>query len=202
MSHKGDSTSCKDAIKKWASESKEDPSQAKKVLLICQIPSIKKMDNSLNSLISCEHLGLSTNCIDRIGALPNLKKLKILSLGRNNIRRFEKLDDLKDTLEQLWISYNSIDKLDGLKNLKQLKVLFMSNNHIKNFDELLKLQECDLLEELLLLGNPIYDDLDVTSRRAEVIRRLPKLKKLDNVLISELERDAAIKGEDLNTETD
>ena len=194
---KGESTSCKQAINKWAKESGKDPSQCKKILLIAQIPSIKKMDNSLNQLVSCEHLGLSTNCIDRISPLPNLKKLKVLSLSRNNIRKIEKLDDLKDNLEQLWLSYNSIDKLDGLKNLNQLKILYLSNNNIKNFDELLKLQECASLSELLLLGNPIYNDLSIEQRRAEVIKRLPKLKKLDNVLISEIERDAAIKGDDV-----
>ncbi len=52
------------------------------------------------------HLALSTNGIDRIAGLAGLKKLKILSLGRNIIRKIEKLDDVADSLEQLWISYN------------------------------------------------------------------------------------------------
>lgn len=60
--------------------------------------------------VSCvpitRHLALSTNAIDRIAGLAGLKKLKILSLGRNIIRRIDKLDDVADSLEQLWISYN------------------------------------------------------------------------------------------------
>ncbi len=71
--------------------------------------------------------------------LPGMKNLKILSLARNNIKRFEKLEDLANTLEEIWVSYNSIEKLDGLTGLRKLRVVFMSNNNIKSFDELLKL---------------------------------------------------------------
>lgn len=82
---------------------------------------------------------MSTNAIERIGSLAGLKNLKILSLGRNNIKKLEKMEDVAATLEQLWISHNSIEKLDGLSSCKQLRVLYMSNNCIKQFDELLKL---------------------------------------------------------------
>lgn len=157
------------------------------------------MDAKLNDLTLCEHLSLSTNAIDRIGPLPGLKNLKILSLGRNNIKRFEKLDDVANTLEQLWVSYNGIDKLDGLNGLKKLKVLYMSNNALRSFDELIKLRELASLEELLLIGNPMYEGLSKEQRRIEVIKRLPKLKKLDAVVVAEQEREAAL---GLNSSTD
>jgi hypothetical protein len=64
-----------------------------------------------------------------------------LSLGRNNLRKIEKLEDLAGSLEQLWLSYNGVEKLDGLSALRHLTVLFISNNKIKNFDELLKLKD-------------------------------------------------------------
>lgn len=79
--------------------------------------------------------------IDKIAPLPSLKRLKILTLGRNNIRKIEKLEDLAGSLEQLWLSYNAIEKLDGLSSLRHLSVLFISNNKIKSFDELLKLKD-------------------------------------------------------------
>jgi Leucine-rich repeat (LRR) protein len=79
--------------------------------------------------------------IDKIAPLPSLRKLKILSLGRNNIRKIEKLDDLAGSLEQLWLSYNQIDKLEGLSALRNLQVLYLSNNKIKSFDELLRLKD-------------------------------------------------------------
>ncbi|EPY31106.1 dynein light chain 1, axonemal [Angomonas deanei] len=91
--------------------------QEKKVLLIGMLPPIVKMDKEIALLKECEHLGLSTNAIEKIGpGLKELKKLKILSLARNNIRKLEQLD--LPLLEQLWISYNKIDKLTGLDKLK------------------------------------------------------------------------------------
>lgn len=186
-------TSIKDALKLWsAKHDNEDPVLAKKVTLLCLMPPIRKMDNTLCTLTACEQLSLSTNCIDRITPLPGLKNLKILSLGRNNIKRFEKLEDVANTLEELWISYNSIEKCDGLSGMRKLKLIYMSNNSIKSFDELTKLRELPALEELLLIGNPMYEGLTKEQRRLEVIKRLPKLKKLDAIVISELEREQAM----------
>eukprot|EP00823_Brevimastigomonas_motovehiculus_P005073 TRINITY_DN3532_c0_g1_i1.p1 TRINITY_DN3532_c0_g1~~TRINITY_DN3532_c0_g1_i1.p1 ORF type:complete len:220 (+),score=46.16 TRINITY_DN3532_c0_g1_i1:62-721(+) len=188
-----DQTTCKEAIAKWQEEHKDTPaSEAKKVMLFCQLPSIKKMDNKLNDLIACEHLSLSTNAIEKMQPLPSLKSLKTLSLGRNNIKKIEKLEDVSGTLEQLWISYNIIDKLDGVQCLKKLKVLYIGNNKIKKFEELLKLKDLPDFEELLLVGNPCYEGLDPETRRIEVIRRLPKLKKLDGRAVVAAEREKAL----------
>ena len=186
-------TSCKQAIDAWRERNGgEDPALAKKVSLIAQLPSIKKMEPTLNVLTSCEHLSLSSNAIDRIIPLPSLKSLKILSLGRNLLKKIEKLEDNAATLEELWLSYNAIDKLDGLTGMKRLRVLYLSNNAVKSFDELLKLRDLPALEELLLVGNPCYDNLSKEQRRIEVLRRLPKIKKLDGVVVADTEREAAM----------
>ena len=37
-----------------------------------------------------------------------MKKLRILSLGRNIIKKIEKLEEVADTLNELWISYNLV----------------------------------------------------------------------------------------------
>lgn len=158
------------------------------------------MDALLNTLTNCEQLSLSTNAIDRIGGLPGLKNLKILSLGRNNIKRFEKLDEISGSLEQIWISYNGIDKLDGIQVCRKLKVLYISNNLIRNFDELVKLRELPALEELLLVGNPVYEGLTKEQRRIEVIKRLPKLKKLDAVVVSQQEVEFAMGGGSISSQ--
>mmetsp|Transcript_8469 Transcript_8469/g.16147 ORF Transcript_8469/g.16147 Transcript_8469/m.16147 type:complete len:82 (+) Transcript_8469:952-1197(+) len=76
--------------------------------------------------------------------------------------------------------------------MRELQVLYMSNNSIKTFDELYKLKDLPKLNEILLIGNPIYDDQTVEERRAQVIKRLPNLKKLDAVIVSEVEREAAL----------
>ena len=184
-------------MKAWSlKHDNEDPTQAKKVALLAQMPPIKKMDNKLCELVACEHLSLSTNAIERIAPLPGLKNLKILSLGRNNIKRFEKLEDVANTLEELWISYNSIEKCDGLTGMRKLRLIYMSNNNLKSFDELAKFRDLPALEELLLIGNPMYDGLSIQQRRLEVIKRLPKLKKLDAIVISEAEREQALGGGD------
>jgi dynein light chain 1 len=52
------------------------------------------MDDSLNTLENCVHLSLSTNAIDRMIALPKLKNLEILSLGRNLIKRIMGLEEV------------------------------------------------------------------------------------------------------------
>jgi Leucine-rich repeat (LRR) protein len=74
--------------------------------------------------------------------------LRILSLGRNNIKKIEKLDDVSGSLEELWLSYNLIEKLDGLAACKKLRVLYISNNKIANFAELNKLVclSCSILD--------------------------------------------------------
>ena len=68
-----------------------------------------------------------------------LKMLKILSLGRNNIKRIVGLDEIGQTLEQLWLSYNQIEKLEGLNPCIKLHTFFVGNNRIKNWDEVAKL---------------------------------------------------------------
>jgi dynein light chain 1 len=94
------------------------------------------MDKTLSSLKDCEQLSLSTNMIDRMGSLAGMVNLKILSIGRNNLKKIEKLDEVSSTLEQLWISYNQISTLEGLSGLENLTTVYMSNNAIKSFSEL------------------------------------------------------------------
>ena len=43
-----------------------------------------------------------------------MDNLKILALGRNQIKKIENLDSVADTLEELWISYNILERLVSL----------------------------------------------------------------------------------------
>ena len=83
------------------------------VLLYAQVPPIEKMDAALQTLTACEHLSLSTNNIEKIQPLTGLENLKILSLGKNLIKKLDNLDGVAATLEELWISYNLVEKLKG-----------------------------------------------------------------------------------------
>ena len=131
--------SCRDAIKKWEEKTGQPAPEATEVILTCQNPFIERMDDSLNQLENVEKLSLSTNCIDKMINLPKLRKIKILSLGRNNIRRIVGLDEIGQTLEELWISYNLVERLEGLTPCIRLTKFFASNNKIKNIEEIGKL---------------------------------------------------------------
>jgi dynein light chain 1 len=66
---------------------------------------------SLSTTISCRHLALSTNSIEKISSLSGMDNLRILSLGRNLLKKIENVEVVADTLEELWLSYNQIEKL-------------------------------------------------------------------------------------------
>lgn len=53
--------SCRDAIKAFEAKSGQNAAEASEVKLICQIPPIDKLDDSLNQLENCQKLSLSTN---------------------------------------------------------------------------------------------------------------------------------------------
>eukprot|EP00796_Vickermania_ingenoplastis_P007449 gene7449-5247_t len=175
-------------------------SEEKKVLLIGIYPHIQKMDKDLAQLKECEHLGLSTNNIEKIGAgLKELKKLKILSLGRNCIRKLEQLDI--PGLEQLWISYNKIDKLTGLDKLKNLRTLYMSNNLIASWSEIDRLaNQCPELTDVVFKNNPFEAvpppglqnvKEEFSPFRIGLLQRLPKLIRINGQPVRGAEREEA-----------
>ncbi|KAF1778991.1 Leucine-rich repeat domain, L domain-like [Phytophthora cactorum] len=138
-----------------------------------------------------EHLSLSTNAIDRLIPLSGMKKLRILSLGRNQIKKIEKLDDVSDTLEELWLSYNVIATLDGLSGLTNLTTLYVSNNLIKSWDELDKLASLPKLRDVLFTGNQ-FTRIEQGDARLNVLKRIPKVAKIDGDMVKQTERDAAL----------
>ncbi|XP_076632925.1 dynein axonemal light chain 1 [Colletes latitarsis] len=172
-------TTCKEAIRRWEEENRQEASTATEVILSFQWPPIEKMDNALATLVSCEKLSLSTNMIEKIAGIASLKNLKILALGRNLIKGFTGLEALADTLEELWISYNLIEKTKGINVMRNLRVLYMSNNLVREWNEFNRLQELTNLQDLVFVGNPLNDSLELEQWRSEVARRLPTLEKLD-----------------------
>ncbi|KAM4690624.1 acyl-coenzyme A thioesterase 2, mitochondrial-like isoform 2-T2 [Rhinophrynus dorsalis] len=187
---KAKATTIKEALAKWEEKTGQKAADAKEVKLYAQIPPIEKMDASLSTLVNCEKLSLSTNCIEKIANLNGLKNLRILSLGRNNIKNLNGLEAVGDTLEELWISYNLIEKLKGIHVMKKLKVLYMSNNLVKDWAEFGKLAELASLEDLVFVGNPLEENMADGNWVEEATRRLPKLKKLDgNPVIKQEEEE-------------
>jgi len=175
-------TTIKESIAKWEEREGKKAAETTEVGLYAQHPPIEKMDASLSTLAKCEKLSLSTNAIEKIANLNGLKHLRILSLGRNNIKSLTGLEAVGDTLEELWISYNSIEKLKGINVLKKMKVLYMSNNLVKDWNEFGKLADLTCLENLLFVGNPLEETHTPDGTwRESVATKLKKLKKLDGV---------------------
>jgi dynein light chain 1, axonemal len=68
-----------------------------------------------------------------------MESLRILSLGRNLLKKIENVEAVTDSLEELWLSYNQIERLTGVEKLGRLRVLFLSNNRIKDWSEVERL---------------------------------------------------------------
>ncbi|XP_071600687.1 dynein axonemal light chain 1 isoform X2 [Heliangelus exortis] len=194
-------TTIKEALAKWEEKNGQKASEAKEVKLYGQIPPVERMDESLSTLVNCEKLSLSTNCIERIANLSNLKNLRILSLGRNNIKNLNGLEAVAETLEELWISYNFIEKLRGIRVMKKLKVLYMSNNLVKDWAEFVRLAELPLLEDLVFVGNPLQEKYASDQKNSwieEATKRVPNLKKLDGTHVIKEEEEEEEEGEGTN----
>ena len=155
-------------------------------------PPIDKLDPAIiSTLTNCRHLSLSTNCIEKMVPIAGLKKLEILSLGRNQIRKIYGLEEIGSNLKELWISYNQIEKLDGLApHCTALQVLYIAHNKIKDWNELDKIKDLPALTNCVFLGNEIYDKFpNKEEGRLQVLKRLPKLTMIDNVLVTEADKN-------------
>ena len=177
--------SVREAIRKWEQKNGIAPNEAIDVNLTCFLPQpIDRLDESINTLLMVEKLSLATNEIERLVPLPKLTNLKILSLGRNLIKSLKHIDNLAGSLEQLWLSYNQIDRLDALMGLQKLQTLLISNNKIKNWNEIGKLQSCQSLKIVMLVGNPIYTAPKTPDNWPMVVRQNPQFESIDGVMVT------------------
>jgi len=175
------------ASNKNSEPNQKDLAEMKAVNLAGNYPPIETMDKVLCKLVQCERLSLSTNAIDRIQNLSADMPLKVLSLGRNNLKKLDGIEPLAATLEQLWVSYNSIDKLSGIEACTKLRVLYMSNNKISEWEEISKLGSLPDLQDVLFIGNPLYNRYkkknQMSEYKQEMLKRLPRVKKLDGEIV-------------------
>lgn len=159
-------------------------------------PPICKMDSALVTLKACEKLSLSTNNIEKMGSLTGLEHLKILSVGKNLIKKLDGVADVGEHLEELWCSYNLIEKLTNFEKLTKLRVLYMSNNKVADFKQLEALKDAPL-EEILLTGNPLKQPSEAeadeigSEYRIAVLKQLKSLVKIDGINVTGAEREAA-----------
>jgi len=120
---------------------------------------------------------------DRIESIRNL------NLWGSNIEDISILEEMP-SLEVVSLSVNKIRTLKPFANLQNLRELYLRKNLITNLNEIKYLTDCQNLTVLWLSENPICDN---QNYRAVVICILPQLQKLDDIAITEQEREKAEK---------
>ena len=120
---------------------------------------------------------------DRIESIRNL------NLWGSNIEDISIIREMP-SLEIVSLSVNKIRTLAPFANLQNLRELYLRRNLIANLNEIKYLTNCENLTVLWLSENPICDN---PNYREVIICILPQLQKLDDVPITDEERDRAEK---------
>ena len=148
-----------------------------------QAPPIKTMSDRLAQLANCKKLSISTNNIEEIGFLPPC--IEILAIGRNLLKKIDKIEKAAATLQQLWMSYNNVKSFGALVACKRLRVLYAAHNLIDKISEIDRLGQLPNLEDIVLIGNPLYIDLNKKGTyKNEMTKRLKKLQVLDGLALA------------------
>lgn len=184
-------TTCKQAIANFAADPKRNkdgkpPEECENVKLYFQTPPIQKIDGpSLATLKACQHLALSTNNIEKMVNLAGMENLRILSLGRNKIKKLDQLDAIADRLEELWISYNNLSSFAGIEQCSKLRCFYAGNNNVSDPREISRLQVLPALEEFVFFGNPwerkISSEDNPLVYAEKTLGLLPNLRRLDGI---------------------
>nr|XP_022316555.1 protein C21orf2-like [Crassostrea virginica] len=99
-------------------------------------------------------------------------------------------------LEVCSVSVNSISTLRDFARCKQLTELYIRKNKIETLSEIYYLKNLSRLRNLWLADNPCAER---KNYRATVLRTLPTLQKLDNVVVTDEDRKDAEENGDLLT---
>lgn len=143
----------------------------------------KKSEHNDGIMADLEEISLHQLEIEKIEAINDCRKLKILYLQNNIINKIENLFHLKD-LEYLNLALNNVKKIEGLRACEFLKKLDLTINFvdIENLESSVEeLKHNHNLKELYLLGNPC---LDWKGCQDFVIGSLPGLRRLDGTHIT------------------
>lgn len=93
-------------------------------------------------------------------------------------------------LEVLSLSLNEISDLGAISNCHGLAELYLRKNQVRDINQVLHLTRLRRLEVLNLSDNPISRD---PNYRRFVIAAIPPLERLDDIDISDSEREAAVR---------
>ena len=124
------------------------------------------------------HMKTKTNRIDQI---------KNLNLWGNDLNNIEIVNQMSQ-LEVLSLSVNFINTLKDMKNCYNLRELYLRKNLISSMNEIKYLTNLPNLKKLWLGENPVSEQ---PNYRLCVIKCLPQLELLDNIKITQQERENA-----------
>ncbi|XP_032160411.1 leucine-rich repeat and guanylate kinase domain-containing protein isoform X2 [Mustela erminea] len=136
---------------------------------------------------SLTHLSLARNKITSINGLGMLP-IKILCLSSNRIEKITGLEDLK-ALQIVDLSHNQISSLQGLENHDFLEVINLEDNKIAELGEIEYIENLPLLRVLNFQRNPVQEKSEYWFF---VIFMLLRLTELDQKKIKVEEKVAAV----------
>ena len=125
-----------------------------------------------------EHMVLTKT---RANALSDITQINIWGFNLKDVSIFEKMENV----EIVALSINHISSLQPFSKWKKLKQLLLRHNEINDFNQLDYLMNLPNLTNLSLIENPIAED---SNYRLKVIKKLPQLKTLDSIEISDNDR--------------
>ena len=88
----------------------------------------------------------------------------------------EGLETLKK-LEILDLAHNRIKKIEGIENLSELTDLWLNHNEISNFDDFQMFKYVPKVTTIYLWKNPIAD---VPFYRQKIVEILPNIEEIDS----------------------
>ena len=127
-----------------------------------------------------------------------LESIRKLNLWGSNLEDISIISEMP-SLEIVSLSVNKIRTLKPFANLQNLKELYLRKNSISNLNEIKHLTECENLTKLWLKENPICDN---PNYREVIICVLPQVQNLDDIEITDEERNRAEKKLSGNYEED
>eukprot|EP00053_Salpingoeca_punica_P020084 m.207400 g.207400 ORF g.207400 m.207400 type:complete len:185 (-) comp17788_c0_seq2:299-853(-) len=123
--------------------------------------------------------------------LQDIRILNCWGAGLTDVSLLKKMPDI----EVLSLSGNCLTSLKSFTNCLKLSELYLRKNDISSMEEIAFLTTLPNLRCLWLSDNPIAS---LPDYRGTIIRMVPGLTKLDNLVISTEERQSVSRGTEVN----
>jgi Leucine-rich repeat (LRR) protein len=139
-------------------------------------------------------LNLSSNNIEDLNELSNLRNVKILNMSCNKIVNICGLESMMGSLEKLVLGHNRIASLGYFKKLvvngqvaPNLTTIDLNDNYIGELAQVEHLKQIASLQDLTFQNKNSNNPMcDFENYQEAVLHHLPQISKLDGTSIYEL----------------